>query len=339
MDLMMEKKYFMRLICILVISLSFAFTSNAEEVWVNGLITATGTGMSTDPNIHLAKAKVRAFNAAKASAQVALYASLESMVVNKKLLSEDSEQVANIIVTKTKGLLRGAFVFDKQLTIDNGAPVSVVTMAVCAGRTHPACKLRPTFSSQLGSSFYELEKTKSSNRIATSVNQLKNTPKRKITDSVLPEVIENQNIDFSANDNGSSKVGVENAYDENDKTTGLIVGIHRLLLSAESKTKPVVAVRESDEGLRILYSITKMSEGARLKYHPAIFTTNAGLKQDFIASRVGSNTLYLPADSIVKDQYGDEIVLISSKGAKALSHALSLDDEFLKSASVAFITD
>ena len=163
----MKKKLISTIICTLF--LSFTSVTYAEEIWVDGLITAEGMGISTDPSIHLAKAKIRAFNAAKASAQMALYSALESIAGDKKLLSEDSEQVANIIVTKAKGILRGAFVYNKELTVDDGIPTSVVTMAVCADRTHPACRHRPTFAGQLGNDLYELEKTKTQQREIASI--------------------------------------------------------------------------------------------------------------------------------------------------------------------------
>jgi len=314
----MKKINLLLILCGLTINTS---VSIAEEIWVDGLITAEGTGISTDTSVPIAKAKIRAFNAAKASAQMELFSALESVTGDSKQLTDDSEQIANVIVTKAKGILKGAFVFNKTLTIEDGVPVSVVTMAVCADRTHPACKHRPTFAAQLGNDFSQLEETKSQHRTISSLG-----------DNISEEALVNTKKTNHAKLNG-------NKYDENMATSGLVVNLEYLTVSAKSKKIPVIATEKQDSSLQILYSINSMNADSRSKFHPAIYTTKEGIKKEYIVNRLGENILYISAKSIVKDQYGDEIVLISENSVDILNQAIVLNDSFIKNASVAFISN
>ena len=41
-------------------------------------------------------------------------------------------------------------------------------MAICADRTHPKCKYKPTLAKQLGNDFYKLEQSKGKERLIVS---------------------------------------------------------------------------------------------------------------------------------------------------------------------------
>ncbi|MGB3724941.1 MAG: hypothetical protein WA981_04180 [Glaciecola sp.] len=121
--------------CALFLSSSFA-----EE----GLIIADGFGASDLTKVPLEQqAKMMARRAAQVDAQRNLAEQIKGLRLTGGTTMEDFEVSSDIVATRVKGVLRGAFELSSTTTKDGDAIVVEVKMAICANGFHEKCKNRP----------------------------------------------------------------------------------------------------------------------------------------------------------------------------------------------------
>ena len=108
-----------------------ALATRAEQ----GLLTATGVGTASPGAFRtMAQGRLMAQRAAQVDGQRQL---AESTV-------EQYEVTSDIVATRIRALVRGAFVLDHQFAEEAGAPVAQVRMAICLDHRHELCSGRMT---------------------------------------------------------------------------------------------------------------------------------------------------------------------------------------------------
>lgn len=127
----------------LLVSLtSLSFTALADnQAFQSGIMQATGFGtvdMSKVAN------KVQARFMAKRAAQVDAQRNLAEQIRGIRLTAgttvEDYEVTSDVIATRVKGTLEGAFIVDSKLSQEDGTYVAEVTVGVCINAQSTQCR-------------------------------------------------------------------------------------------------------------------------------------------------------------------------------------------------------
>lgn len=116
-------------------------TSFAQE----GLIVASGFGAADlSKNPLEQQARMMAKRAAQVDAQRNLTEQIKGLRLTGGTTMEDFEVSSDIVATRVKGLLKGAFELDSHTTKDGDAILVEVKMAICVNSFPEQCKDRPT---------------------------------------------------------------------------------------------------------------------------------------------------------------------------------------------------
>jgi hypothetical protein len=111
----------------------------------DGLIIATGYGAADLTKIPLQQqALVMAKRAAQVDAQRNLAEQIKGLKLTAGTTMEDFEVSSDIVATRVKGIIRGAFELDSITTKDADSILVEVKMAVCVNAVNEKCKNRPT---------------------------------------------------------------------------------------------------------------------------------------------------------------------------------------------------
>lgn len=126
---------------ILSIFLTLSFGTFANE----NIISAQGLGTV---DLSIIKNKVQAKMMAKRAAQVDAQRQLTEIVRGLKLTSgttvKDAELTSDVIATRVKGLLRGAFIIKSEIAEEGGSYVAEIELGICVNNEPPECKGKPT---------------------------------------------------------------------------------------------------------------------------------------------------------------------------------------------------
>ncbi len=120
----------------------WASTAIADD---QGLLTAVGYG-TVDLNTVTIKsqAKLMARRAAIVDAQRNLAEQVRGIRLTGGTTMEEYEVSSDIVATRVKGLLNGAFEHDQKVTEDEQSILVEVTMAICIDNSVPQCEGRDT---------------------------------------------------------------------------------------------------------------------------------------------------------------------------------------------------
>lgn len=125
---------------------AFSSCAAAQE----GLIVADGFGAADLTKIPLEQqAKMMAKRAAQVDAQRNLAEQIKGLKLTGGTTMEDFEVSSDIVATRVKGLLRGAFELDSKTTKDGDAIVVEVKMAICTNNFHEKCRDKPSLEDAL----------------------------------------------------------------------------------------------------------------------------------------------------------------------------------------------
>ena len=126
-------------VCALMMSHSFAD---------DGLIIASGFGAADLTKIPLEQqAEMMAKRAAQLDAQRNLTEQIKGLRLTGGTTMEDFEVSSDVVATRVKGVLKGAFQLESTTTKDGDAILVEVKMAICANAIHEKCKNKPTLES------------------------------------------------------------------------------------------------------------------------------------------------------------------------------------------------
>jgi hypothetical protein len=128
---------------ILLLGLLVIQTASANEL---SMMTAEGFGFSDATRFSEAQARLMALRAAKIDAQRNLLEVINGVRVTAGTTVKDMTLESDIIGTRVKGMLQGAFETASDVTLQDGNWVASVTMAVCMDKTALECRAKPTLA-------------------------------------------------------------------------------------------------------------------------------------------------------------------------------------------------
>lgn len=131
----------------IAVILLFSFTSvSAEEQ--NGILSAKGFGTvditKTSSNF---QAKMMAKRAASLDAQRQLAEISQGVQLSAGTSVEDFEVTKDIIATRVKGLIKGAFILKESVETEDNTFVAEVTLAICVTNESEVCSKRDSIKS------------------------------------------------------------------------------------------------------------------------------------------------------------------------------------------------
>ena len=111
------------------------------------MITAEGFGFSDANRFSEPQARLMALRAAKIDAQRNLLEVINGVRVTAGTTVKDMMLESDIIGTRVKGMLQGAFETDSRVAFEDGNWVASVKMAVCMDKSDALCRAKPTLAS------------------------------------------------------------------------------------------------------------------------------------------------------------------------------------------------
>lgn len=127
----------------LVLCILWSATSFAQD----GLIVASGFGAADLTKVPLEQqAQMMAKRAAKVDAQRNLIEQIKGLRLTSGTTMEDFEVSSDIVATRAKGILQGAFEFDTNVSKEGDAILAEVKMAICIDNSASQCKDKITLS-------------------------------------------------------------------------------------------------------------------------------------------------------------------------------------------------
>ncbi len=111
------------------------------------MITAEGFGFSDANRFSEPQARLMALRAAKIDAQRNLLEVINGVRVTAGTTVKDMMLESDIIGTRVKGMLQGAFETDSSVAFEDGSWVASVKMAVCMDKSDSLCRAKPTLAS------------------------------------------------------------------------------------------------------------------------------------------------------------------------------------------------
>jgi len=126
-----------------VIGLLFILSSPALSQ--RGLLSVTGYGtVDSSAFTSVSQAKMMAVRAAQVDGQRQLAEIIKGVELTGGTTVEEYEVTSDIVATRVRGLIKGAFVMEKKVTEETGAFVAELQMAICLDNTPVVCKERQT---------------------------------------------------------------------------------------------------------------------------------------------------------------------------------------------------
>ena len=111
------------------------------------MLSAEGFGFADAKRFPESQARLMAVRAAKIDAQRNLLETINGVRVTAGTTVKDMALESDIIGTRVKGMLQGAFEVGSEVNLESGSWVASVTMAVCLGKDNSGdCKERKTLS-------------------------------------------------------------------------------------------------------------------------------------------------------------------------------------------------
>ena len=111
------------------------------------MLSAEGFGFADAKRVPESQARLMAVRAAKIDAQRNLLETINGVRVTAGTTVKDMALESDIIGTRVKGMLQGAFEVGSEVNLESGSWVASVTMAVCLGKDNSDCKERKTLVS------------------------------------------------------------------------------------------------------------------------------------------------------------------------------------------------
>ena len=118
----------------------------ANLAWAEpGLLTVTGFGtVDTKAFASKSQGKMMAVRAAQVDGQRQLAKSIKGVELTGGTTVEEYEVTSDLVATRVRGLVRGAFVLEKDVQEEDEALIAEVQMAVCLDKRPQVCRDRPT---------------------------------------------------------------------------------------------------------------------------------------------------------------------------------------------------
>lgn len=128
----------MNVVIVLLVASSAAFSQD-------GMLSVTGFG-TVDPGAFATKSQGRmmALRAAQVDAQRQLAENIKGVELTGGTTVEEYEVTSDLIATRVRGLIRGAFVLEKEVNEEANTLVAEVQMAICLDNRADVCKERET---------------------------------------------------------------------------------------------------------------------------------------------------------------------------------------------------
>ena len=110
-----------------------------------GLLTASGFG-TVDPGAFETRSqgKMMAIRAAKVDGQRQLAESIKGVELTGGTTVEEFEVTSDLVATRVRGLIRGAFILKQDVQDESDTLVAEVQMAICLDKRPAVCADRPT---------------------------------------------------------------------------------------------------------------------------------------------------------------------------------------------------
>lgn len=133
----------MRILSKIVLSVTLlvsGYTSASENI-----ISAKGMG-TVDMSVikNKMQAKMMAKRAAQVDAQRQLAESVKGVRLTGGTTVEEMEVTSDIVATRVKGMLRGAFILDSKVYEEGGSYVAEMDIGICVNEKDDKCKGKPT---------------------------------------------------------------------------------------------------------------------------------------------------------------------------------------------------
>ena len=114
----------------------------------DGMLSVTGFG-TVDPGAFATKSQGRmmALRAAQVDGQRQLAENIKGIELTGGTTVEEYEVTSDLVATRVRGLIRGAFVLEKEVKEESNTLVAEVQMAVCLDNRSEVCKERETLQS------------------------------------------------------------------------------------------------------------------------------------------------------------------------------------------------
>ena len=121
-------------------SMSFAVLAD-NSAFQTGIMQATGFGtVDMDKVANKVQARFMAKRAAQVDAQRNLAEQIRGIRLTAGTTVEDYEVTSDVIATRVKGTLEGAFIIDSKLSQEDGTYVAEVTVGVCINAQSTQCR-------------------------------------------------------------------------------------------------------------------------------------------------------------------------------------------------------
>ena len=124
------------------------------------LLSAEGFGFADVKRFPESQARLMAVRAARIDAQRNLLETINGVQVTAGTTVKDMALESDIVGTRVKGMLQGAFELSSSVDRDGDSLVASVTMAVCLGKDNAACKERKTLVAITQPNLKSTEKSK-----------------------------------------------------------------------------------------------------------------------------------------------------------------------------------
>jgi len=135
--------YSKRPLQLLVFVLFTALTTPLHAEMANGILTVNGFGTVDSSKTHNDfQAKMMAKRAAQLDAQRQLAETIKGLQLSAGTTVEDYEVTSDVIATRVKGLIKGAFIMEEKVTPEEGTFVAQVTLAICLTNESEICQAR-----------------------------------------------------------------------------------------------------------------------------------------------------------------------------------------------------
>ena len=119
----------------------------------DGLLSATGFG-TVDPDAFASKSqgKMMATRAAQVDALRQLTEAVKGVQLTGGTTVEEYEVTSDMVATRVRGLVRGAFVVDRKVVEEDDAMVAEITMAICVTDAAAVCEGKETLQNVVDAS-------------------------------------------------------------------------------------------------------------------------------------------------------------------------------------------
>jgi len=296
----MKSKLFIPCVILIVFSLGFSYSANAQEElngeinWVSGYVSGIGYG-TAEPSENRVIDKLKALRAAKVLAQRDLLENIKGVRVDSRTTVENMMVKEDIIRTRVEGTIKGARVVKRYFKwMEGNVPLATVEMRVYLSSSMDSKR-----------SYHSL------------VNTLNLEHKYNAPPVPLPS------IPKQAASSGEPKI----SYDSGKPVTGVVINLggrffERVLL-------PVVGIETKDKKPVTIYSVKSVDPKVIRTYGVVRYsdTVNAARKISYL----GNNILIVPATLVTNDNK----IIIGREGARTIKETIRYDNNYLEDAKIA----